>query len=257
MPKTSETHESPASQAPQASGSARADAVPTLWTERLLLEPVTLELVEAVMRGDRAATETAARAQLPLAWPGPSLVERAFAAALERIRADPATRLWGDRLLILRDPAMAPPGAFPDRAPPVAYAAHPEASPDGGPAGPTLRRVIGSVVFHGRPRSPEAADTLALHDPHTDDDLPGVAEVGYGVEPCSQGLGLATEGTRACVLWALEQPGVRAVRATTFGWHRASLRVIEKLGMVPVGTREHDLLGEMLVFELAREKVVK
>ena len=43
MPKTSETHESPASQAPQASGSAQADAVPTLWTERLLLEPVTLE----------------------------------------------------------------------------------------------------------------------------------------------------------------------------------------------------------------------
>ena len=42
------------------------------------------------------------------------------------------------------------------------------------------------------------------------------------------GQGYATEGTLACVEWALRQPGIRAVRATTFMWHRASVRVLEK-----------------------------
>ena len=100
-------------------------------------------------------------------------------------------------------------------------------------AGPgSARRVIGSVVFHGRPGSE------------------GVVEVGYGVEEGSQRAGLATEATRASIEWALAQPECRAVRATTFPWHKASLRVIEKLGMRKIGTREHDVLGEMLLFEL-------
>jgi RimJ/RimL family protein N-acetyltransferase len=174
-----------------------------LYTPRLELSPITLEMVEAMMKGDRARAEAAAGARLPDAWPGTDLIERAFTASLEAIRADPETRLWGDRLMISR---TARPGIE--------------------------RRVIGSVVFHGRP-GPD-----------------GIAEVGYGVEEGSQRTGLATEATRACVEWALAQPGCRAVRATTFPWHRASLRVIEKLGMQLMGTREHDLLGEMLVFEL-------
>jgi RimJ/RimL family protein N-acetyltransferase len=96
------------------------------------------------------------------------------------------------------------------------------------------RKVVGSVIFHGRP------------------DGDGVAEVGYGVEESSQGQGYATEGTRACVEWALEQPGVTAVTAVTFPWHIASLRVIQKCGMKQVDTREHAMLGEMLVFERRR-----
>ena len=98
------------------------------------------------------------------------------------------------------------------------------------------RRVVGSVVFHGMPSD-------------------GVAEVGYGVEEASQGVGYATEGTRACVIWALGQPGVRTVTATTFPWHRASLRVIEKLGMRQIDSREHETLGELYVFALQREPV--
>jgi len=96
------------------------------------------------------------------------------------------------------------------------------------------RTVIGSVVFHGRP------------------DEDGIAEVGYGVAEEWQSRGYATEGTRACVRWALAQAGVGAVRATTFPWHRASLRVIEKLGMVLAATREHEVLGELLVYETKR-----
>ena len=43
--------------------------------------------------------------------------------------------------------------------------------------------------------------------------------------------------------------GVTAVQATTFPWHTASLGVIRNAGMRQVATRDHDTLGELLVFE--------
>lgn len=173
--------------------------MPLLLTPRLEMVPITLEMVEAVLREDRAELERIVGVPLPSAWPGRALVERAFSARLEDIQADPETRLWGDRLMILRPPEP--------------------------------RRIVGSVVFHGKP----AAD--------------GIVEVAYGVEEGSQGRGLATEAVSAAVRWALEQPGITCVQATTLPWHMASIRVLEKVEMQRVGTREHDLLGEMLVFE--------
>ena len=95
-------------------------------------------------------------------------------------------------------------------------------------------RVVGSVIFHGKPK----------------DD--GIAEIAYGVEEASQGQGYATEAVAACVGWALAQPNVRAVQAATFGWHRASLRVIEKVGMRRVGVRDHETMGQLFVFEQRR-----
>ncbi|CAN5894707.1 hypothetical protein BH11MYX2_BH11MYX2_23780 [soil metagenome] len=94
-------------------------------------------------------------------------------------------------------------------------------------------RVVGSVVFPGLP-----AD--------------GTAEVAYSVEETSRQNGYAAEAVGACVEWALQQPGIRAVQATTFPWHFASLGVIRRIGMQPVGTRDHDTLGELLVFERPR-----
>ncbi len=174
----------------------------TLVTPRLSLEPITLPIVEATFRGDRAAIEELARAKMPEAWPGRALVERAFSASLERVRADPVTRLWGDRLMITRTEGE--------------------------------RQVVGSVIFHGRPPD-------------------GIAEIGYGVEERWQRQGYATEATRACVEWALSQPGIVAVTATTPPWHRASIRVLEKSGLVRVGVEEHDTLGEVLRFERRRD----
>ena len=184
--------------------------MPALTTERLRLVPIDLAMIEGVMRRDRAAAEAALEAALraaevhfdacarfPDQWPNEELVARAFPFSLDTIRADPTTRLWGDSLILTLD-----------RAP----------------------RVVGSVVFKGRP-----AD--------------GVAEVADGVEDNSRGQGLATEATRACVEWALQQAGIGAVQATTFPWHYASLGVIRKVGMVPCGTREHDVFGELLIFE--------
>ena len=94
-------------------------------------------------------------------------------------------------------------------------------------------RVIGSVVFHGHPSD-------------------GVAEVAYSIEEGSRRHGYAIEATRACVEWALAHESIAAVQATTFPWHVASLGVIKRLGMTLVGTRDHDTLGELLVFERRR-----
>jgi RimJ/RimL family protein N-acetyltransferase len=173
-----------------------------LRTLRLSLEPISLPLVEAVILGRRDVAERLLDAELPETWPNRALVERAFCASLDAIRADPDTRLWGDRLMVRLDARG-------------------------------KRRVVGSVVFHGRPSD-------------------GVAEIAYGVEDGSQGEGLATEATLASVDWALGEPGIVAVQATTVPWHTASLRVIAKMGMQRVGLREHEILGELFVFERRR-----
>jgi [ribosomal protein S5]-alanine N-acetyltransferase len=142
--------------------------------------------------------ERLACARAPRKWPGRALIERAFCASLERIRSNPEERLWGDRLIITREGE---------------------------------RRLVGSVIFHGRP------------------DSDGVVEMAYGVEQESQGCGYATEATRAALEWALAQECVRAVTAATFPWHTASVRVLEKLGMRAVSTREHEILGDLVVYE--------
>lgn len=81
---------------------------------------MTLELVEAIFSGDRAALEGMLGAHWPdnAHWPSRSLIERAFCASLDRIRETPHVRLWGDRIMITRDEP---------------------------------RTIVGSVVFHGWP----------------------------------------------------------------------------------------------------------
>jgi len=177
---------------------------------------MTLEMVEAVMLGDRDRAESIACARMPLRWPNPELIERAFALSVDGIRAD-ATRLWGARILI---------------------AGGGDTSGDRGDDRASVRgsdrRVVGSVVFRGAP------------------DETGLTEIAYGVEDQSQGQGFATEAVAAALDWALEQPRSRCVQATTFAWHRASIRVLEKVGMTHVGVREHETMGEMLVYERGR-----
>lgn len=173
---------------------------PTLVTERLELQPITLSIVEAVMLDRREDARKLIDAEMPERWPGRALIERAFSASLDRIRAQPEHRLWGDRMMITRGP---------------------------------VRRVVGSVVFHGFPQD-------------------GIAEVGYGVDESMQNNGFAAEATHAAVEWALQCEGVRAVRATTFPWHRASIRVLEKVGLCKIAEDEHDVLGTQWIFERAR-----
>src|SRR4051794_25761945 len=100
----------------EARGAIPMESSDVLTTERLDLVPVTLAMVEAVMRGDRLRAEELCEARLPDAWPGAELIHRGFGASLESVRGDENKRLWGDRLMITREDE---------------------------------RRVVGSVVFHG------------------------------------------------------------------------------------------------------------
>ena len=174
-----------------------------LVTERLVLEPITIAMIEAATTGEWARLEALAKAKGPSVRPGPELFHRGFGWSIERIRRNPEWRLWGDRLMVSRQGE---------------------------------RRILGSVVFHGHP------------------DEEGVAEVGYGVDEAARGLGLATEGTRACVVWALDQPAVLSVQATAHAVNRASQRVLEKVGMKRVGSREEPF-GELLLYAITRDEL--
>lgn len=89
-----------------------------LETERLSLVPVTLEMVEAVWSGRREELEEALDAEVPAAWPGRALVERAFSVSLAEVQQEPERRLWGSHVTVTKAP---------------------------------LRRMVGSVVFRGAP----------------------------------------------------------------------------------------------------------
>lgn len=96
------------------------------------------------------------------------------------------------------------------------------------------RHVVGSVVLDGRP------------------DPTGTVEIAYGVDGAWQGHGFATEGTNAVVRWALLQADVGRVTASTFPWHQPSLRVLRKIGMHEIGTRETELFGDLVVYAKER-----
>lgn len=94
------------------------------------------------------------------------------------------------------------------------------------------REALGSCGLRGKP------------------DFVGAVEMGYSLYPRFERQGYATEAARAIAGWALEQPGVTAVRATIPAQHTASLRVAEKLGMRQVATARDDEVGEILVVEV-------
>lgn len=187
--------------------------MPALTTRRLRLVPVTLEAIEGVLLHDRARAEAALE----------DIARVCGSQHQGRAQFPPA---WpNDELVSIGFPYSLD-----------AIRASPQTRLWGDSLvlpleGPAI--VLGSVVFKGHP-----AD--------------GVAEVGYAVVESSRSQGYATEATQACVEWALAQDGITAIQATTFPWHHASLGVIRKCGMTQIGTREHEMLGDLLVFERRR-----
>ena len=63
----------------------------------------------------------------------------------------------------------------------------------------------------------------------------GTVEIGYSVLPQFQAKGYATEMVSALVHWVLAQPEVQRVVAEANAENKASLRVLAKVGFVPVG----------------------
>ena len=60
--------------------------------------------------------------------------------------------------------------------------------------------------------------------------------------PPRRGQGYAGEAARALTEWALGQPGVRRVTAECLEDNLASIRVLEKIGMRPIGRTDEGLL---------------
>ena len=64
---------------------------------------------------------------------------------------------------------------------------------------------------------------------------PGECEIGYGILTQYEGRGFATEGARALIDVLRCDESLSSVIAHTFPWMRASIRVMEKCGMVFAG----------------------
>ena len=67
----------------------------------------------------------------------------------------------------------------------------------------------------------------------------GEIELGYRLRPDAWGQGFATEGAAALLADALARPGVPRVYAHALDSNRASLRVMEKIGMRYAGPWEY------------------
>ena len=73
----------------------------------------------------------------------------------------------------------------------------------------------------------------------------GDQEVGYGLVPAARGRGLATEAVGALCAHLERAPGVLRLTAEALPGNSASLRVLHRLGFVPVagGSQGHQLLA--------------
>lgn len=137
-----------------------------LFTPRLELVPITVPVVEAVLTGQRERAEELLAARCPVSWPNRALIERAFYASIEAIRAAPATRLWGDRVMITRE---------------------------------VERRVVGSVVFHGAPDAEGAVEVAYGVEEDSQ-------RQGYATEATRASVAWALEQPDVCVVRAATPP---------------------------------------------------
>jgi RimJ/RimL family protein N-acetyltransferase len=74
----------------------------------------------------------------------------------------------------------------------------------------------------------------------------GAVEIGYDLSESARGQGWATDAARVLCQWALAQPGVLVVLATTEPANRPSQAVLERVGFARVANR-----GELWAYELA------
>ncbi|WP_280771370.1 GNAT family N-acetyltransferase [Salipaludibacillus daqingensis] len=76
--------------------------------------------------------------------------------------------------------------------------------------------IVGDIGFKGKPDSD-----------HT-------VEIGYGILPSEQSKGYATEALQGLIDWAFERKNVKRITAVCRHDNDASIRVLNKVNMVPV-----------------------
>jgi RimJ/RimL family protein N-acetyltransferase len=80
----------------------------------------------------------------------------------------------------------------------------------------------------------------------------GMVEIGYAIVPAYRGRGLATEAAQGLTDYAFSHPHVQTVDAHTLAEPNASTRVLEKLGMVRVGSAPDPDVGEVWHWRIGR-----
>jgi RimJ/RimL family protein N-acetyltransferase len=90
--------------------------------------------------------------------------------------------------------------------------------------------VVGEAGFHGPP------------------DADGRVEIGYMVVSEHRRRGYAEEAVRALMAWAAAEQGIARFRASISPQNTPSLTLVRKLGFVQVGTQQHEIRGEELIF---------
>lgn len=85
---------------------------------------------------------------------------------------------------------------------------------------------LGGIGFHGPPRD-------------------GKVEIGYDLSVSARGAGWATDAVRLLSAWALGQPGVRTVVATTEPFNTPSQAVLARAGFTRIEDRDGMRLYEL------------
>jgi RimJ/RimL family protein N-acetyltransferase len=73
----------------------------------------------------------------------------------------------------------------------------------------------------------------------------GVVDIGYGIAPSRQGLGIGTRAIGDVVRWARTRPDVTALTAETSPANIVSQRVLVRNGFLAVGERVDDEDGRL------------
>ncbi|UKS54702.1 GNAT family N-acetyltransferase [Exiguobacterium acetylicum] len=89
-------------------------------------------------------------------------------------------------------------------------------------------QVVGDIGFKGKPDSRQAI------------------EIGYGLLPAFHNRGFATEAVRALIDWVFDETEVKAVLAKTDLTNQASIRVLEKAGLIQIGSDDRYIMWERL-----------
>lgn len=98
-------------------------------------------------------------------------------------------------------------------------------------------------------------EPLGLVGFHPIPDREKSVELGYSIYARFQGLGFATEAVKALIDWVFTSTDRVEIRATVPKLHSYSIRVLQKANLQPVDREEDPELGEILVFEISKDRV--
>jgi ribosomal-protein-alanine N-acetyltransferase len=89
-------------------------------------------------------------------------------------------------------------------------------------------KIIGDIGFKGKP------------------DSESTVEVGYGMAPSARNKGFATEAVKELIKWAFTSGNVKKIVAECLTDNISSIKVLEKLNMKKIGTKDDMFLWQLI-----------